>query len=276
MIILPPDQYDAPAVARVIAYIYQNTYDDVQQLPPHEPQSWEDPSWQVDIAGADYIPSRMLANTAVHALADFFDMPDLQTFAKARFRMLAMDFWKPALPNLPSIIHAVFGTQGNDHSDLQTPVLERCVPIYKNIITNTPCLEAMDTYPTFTRALLQTVGKHLEDENTLLTNQNTQLADEIDNLNLTIENHEYQISDMYSALSLVHEKLNNLILTQRGFTSRGRGGRGRVPEKGNAAFKEEVRSVIQILLPYIEDETHDWGEENHDRLPRGTSWDDGW
>ena len=163
LIDLPPDQYDATTVARLIAYIYQNTYDDVKQLPPYEPQNWEDPSWHVDTAGADYILSRMLVNAAVHALADYFNMPDLQAFAKARFRTLALEYWKPALPHLPKIIHAVFGTQGNNHSNLQEPVLDRCVGIYKHITTDPACVEAMDTYPAFTRGLLQAVGKHFED-----------------------------------------------------------------------------------------------------------------
>lgn len=60
----------------------------------------------------------MAANAAVHALADVFNMPDLQAFAKARFRALAFDFWKLALQYLPNIIRAVFGTQGNDHSGI--------------------------------------------------------------------------------------------------------------------------------------------------------------
>ena len=182
LIILPPDQYDALAVARIVAYIYQNTYDDVQQLPPHEPQSWEDPSWQIDTAGADYIPSRMVANAAVHALAEFFNMPHLQAFAKARFRTLALDFRRPARPHLPSIIRAVFGTQGNDHPDLKIPVLDRCISIYKNIITSPRCVKAMDTYPTFSPRLLQAVGKHVEDGQTSLTSQNKQLSEDIDNL----------------------------------------------------------------------------------------------
>ena len=261
----------------MIVYIYQNTYDAVQQLPPHEPQSWEDPSWKVDTAGADYIPSRMGANAAVHALADFFHMPDLQAFAKAKFMMLVLDFWKPALPHLPSIIRAVFGTQGNDHSDVETPVLERCVPIYKNIITNPACLEAMDTYPIFSRALLQAVGKHLEDGQTSLTTQTKQLSEDIDDLNITAENQEYQISGMHSALRLVHKKLNNIILTQRRGLSSSKRGRGEISEKGNAALlKEDIKSVIQILLPYVEAETQEWGEVCHDTLLLGgTSRKDG-
>lgn len=268
---LPSDQYDAPPVARMIAYIYQNTYDDVKELSPHEPQSWEDPSWHVDTAGADYIHSRMLANAAVHRLADYFYMPDLQAFSKARFRMLALEYWKPTLPHIPEIVHAVFGTQGNDHTDLQGPVLERCVPIYKNITTDPACIESMATYPTFTRALLQAVGKHLEDENTLLTNQKIQLADEVDDLTLARNVEEYHISAMHSALNLVHEKLNNIIQTQCGFTSRGRGGGGRVHERGNAAFKEEIRSIIQILLPHVEDETQEREEEYQDAWLGGGS-----
>ncbi len=275
LIILPPDEYDAVAVARMIAYVYQGTYDDVKELPPHEPQSWEDPSWEVDIAGDDYIPSRMVANAAVHALADFFDMPDLQAFAKARFRTLTLDFWRPALSHIPTVIYAVFGTQGNDHPDLQGPVLERCVIIYKNIITNTKCIEAMDIYPAFSRGLLQVVGKHLEDETTVRTNQNKQLTKDIDVLKSTAENHEYETSVTHSDLRLIHKKLNK-ILTKRqhsAFTSMG--GRRKVDEAGNTAFKEEIKSIIQILLPYTEVETQEWVEENPDRPPEWGSGD-GW
>ena len=194
----------------------------------------------------------MAANAAVHALADFFHMPDLQAFAKARFRTLALEYWKPALPHLPGIICAVFGTQGIDHPDLEIPVLDRCIGIYKNIIINAACLEAMDTYPIFSRALLKAVGKHLEDGQTFLISQNKQLSEDNHNLKLTTENQEYQISGMHSALRLVHKKLNNLILTQRGLPSKK--GRGEISEKGDAAFKEEIESVIQILLPFVEAE----------------------
>lgn len=267
MIDLPPDQYDAPTIARLIAYIYQSTYDDFKELPPHEPQTWEDPSWHVDSAGTDYILSRMLTNAAVHALADYFNMPDLQAFAKARFRTLALEFWKPALPHLPKIILAVFGTQGNDHSDLQEPVLERCVGIYKHIITDPACVEAMDTYPAFSRGLLQAVGKHLEDKNTLLTNERKQLVEDFDNLKITAESQEFEISGMQSTQRLAHEKLNNL-LPKRSM-GRGRGGRGQIHGLGNATPKEEIKSIMQILVPDDDDDdedTHDWGKECHNRL----------
>ena len=201
-------------------------------------------------------------------------MPDLQAFAKARFRALAFDFWKLALQYLPNIIRAVFGTQGNDHADLQRPILERCVSIYKNIITNTECIEAMDTYPTSPRGLLQAVGKHLEVEKNLLTHQIKQLAEDIGILNLTAENHVYDTSSMHSALRVIHKKLSN-ISAKGSFTSRGRGGRGRVNGKGSPAFEEEIKSVIQILLPYIEDESHEWVEECYNSLPGSTSGD-GW
>ena len=267
LIHLPPDQYDATTVARLIAYIYQNTYDDVKELPPHQPQSWEDPSWHVYSAGADYILSRMLANAAVHALADFFNMPDLQAFGKARFRTLALEYWKPALPHLPKIIPAVFGTQGNDDPDLQKPVLERCVGIYKHIIIDPACVEAMDTYPAFTRGLLQAVGKHLEDKNTLLTNERKQLVEDFDNLKITADSQESEISVMQSAERNAHEKLNNL-LSKRGFSSRGRGGKGQYHGMWNAALKEEIKSIMQMLIPDDEegeDYPHDWGQECHNR-----------
>ena len=275
LIILSPDEYDTVAISRIISYIYHNTYDDVKALPLHEPQSWENPSCKVDTAGADYIPSRILANAAVHALADFFNMPDLQAFPKARFRMLAPDFWKPALPHLPEIIRAVFGTQGNDHPDLQGPVLERCVGIYKNIVTDPGCIEAMDTHPNFSRGLLQAVGKHLEDEQTSPTNQNKQLLEDIDVLTLTAGIHEVEKSSMHSALCDIHKKLNNVLLTRRGFTSSGRCGGGEVHGKGNAALKEDIKSAIRILLPYLEDETQGWVEECNDRVTEWTSGE-GW
>ena len=274
MVILPSAEYDAVAVARMIAYVYQGSYDDVRELPPHEPQSWEDPSWKLDTAGDDYILSRMIANAAVHALAHFFDMPDLQAFAKARFGMLA-HFWRPALPHVPKIIRAVFGTQGNDHSDLQGPVLERCVGVYKNIISNSGCTEAMDIYPAFSRGLLQAVGKHLEDEKAALTSQNKQLSEDINVLESSAQSHEYETSATRSNLRLIHKKLNDILTNRQhsGFTSTG--GRRRVNGAANNALEEEIKSIMQILPPYTEAETQEWGEENPDRSHAWGSGD-GW
>lgn len=274
MIILPPDNYDAVTVARMIAFIYQGTYDDVRARPPHELQSWEDPSWEVDTAGDNYIPSRMIANATVHALADFFDMPDLQAFAKARFRTLASDYWRPALPHIPKIIRVVFGTQGNDHPDFQGPVLERCSGIYKNITTNTESIEAMDCHPAFSRGLLQVVGRRLEDKATLLTSENKSLSDDIDILKVAAQNHEYETSVMQSDLRLIRKKLNNIqILTKRRHSSlSGTGGRGKIDE---AALDGELNSILQILLPYIEAETQEWVEEYPNRPPEWVSGD-GW
>ena len=275
MIILPPDDYDAVAVARMIAFIYQGTYDDVRAQPPYELQSWEDPSWKVDTAGDNYIPSRMIANAAVHALADFFDMPDLQAFAKARFRALTSEYWRPALPYIPKIIHTVFGTQGNDHPDFQGPVLERCAGIYKKITANTECVEAIDCYPAFSRGLLRVVGKKFEDEATLLTSENKSLTDDIDDLNTAADNHEYERSSTQSDLHLIHKKLNNILTKHHHSTLTKPGRRKDIDEAGNTALDEEINSILQILLPYTEPETQEGIEEYPDR-PAEWGCGDGW
>ena len=241
MIILPPDNYNAVAVARMIAFIYQGTYDDVRALPPYEIQSWEDPSWELDSAGDDYIPSRMLTNAAVHALADFFNMPDLQAFAKARFRTLTLDFWGTALPHMPKIIRAVFGTQGNDHPDLQGPVLERCVGIYKNITTNTECIEAMDIYPAFSRGLLQFVGRKLEDKAALLTSENEKLTNDIEDLKIAARSHKYEISELQFNLHIILRDLNNKVAPA---------GREEIDETGNVTLEEQIDS-IRLIITYM-------------------------
>ena len=265
MVILPPDSYDAVTVARMITFIYQGTYNDVRAQPPYELQSWEDPSWKVDTAGDNYIVSRMIVNAAVHALAEYFDMPDLQTFAKARFRMLTLDFWRPTLPHIPKIIRAVFGTQGNNHPDLQGPVIERCAGIYKHITANTECVETMDCYPAFSRGLLQAVGRKLEDDATLLTSENKSLTDDNDILKLAADNLEYERSATLSDLRLIFKKINS-ILTKRHHSSLSRKGRREEIDKaGNVALNEEINSILQILLPYTEPETQEWVEEHPDR-----------
>ncbi len=275
MIILPPENYDAVAVARMIAFIYQGTYDDVRAQPPYELQSWEDPSWKADTAGDNYISSRMLANAAVHALAHFFDMPDLQAFAKARFRMLTLEFWRPTLPYIPKIIHAVFGTQGNDHPDLQGPVLERCAGIYKKITANTECVEAMDCYPAFSRGLLQVVGKNFEDEATLLTSENKSLSDDIDILKIAANNHEYERSGTQSDMRLIHKKLNNILIKHHHSSLTKPDRRKEIDEAGNTALDEEINRILHILLPYTEPETQEWIEECTDR-PAEWGCGDGW
>ena len=181
-------------------------------------------------------------------------MPDLQTFARARLSMLALDFWKPTLPHLRSIIRAVFGTQGNDHPNLQGPVLERCVGVYKKIIADPVCIDAMDTYPDFSRAILQAVGKSLEDEKHRLSTQNKQFSEEIDDLGITVDNQAFDISGMQSALRLVHEKLDSILTKRQRSDLTSRRGSGRVPERTDAVF-QEIKRIARFVFPDIEIET---------------------
>ena len=78
----------------------------------------------------------MIANAAVHQLAEFFSIQNLKRMANENFRIMAQEHWIESPADLVELVPAIWGTDENDIAGFQDPILENCVDIYKEIKTD--------------------------------------------------------------------------------------------------------------------------------------------
>lgn len=232
-----------------MAYIYQDDYDDYEELSPVVLVSFSE-----SYDSIAKVPDRMVANAAVHAEADFLIIPDLQTKAKNRFREMAKDCWNLSPENLAKVLGSVFGTPANNMTDYQDAVVSVCVWRAEELTTKEEYVDILKSYPEFVIRLLSAV--HI-DFNALSQSREQYIktqTQELNNIRLESERRELQTQILNKSLDTSMKRLNRLIKYGRGSDGK------RVTKPGKSPLRDLVRDVIVKIQPYTK--SSNWPEEN--------------
>lgn len=100
---LTDDMHDPSIVARVVAYLYQDNYDDAIVLSPADKIQTKMLAEELDDVDGESegedppnqeIIARIIVNASVYSLAEFLDLQDLKKLAQRKFRG-AVYYWGP-------------------------------------------------------------------------------------------------------------------------------------------------------------------------------------
>ncbi|KAK4696046.1 hypothetical protein P7C71_g1800, partial [Lecanoromycetidae sp. Uapishka_2] len=182
---------DDKCVARMITFFYQGEYSDDDMIPDHNDSSASTTVLADSIVGDDLASeqprrqypihrssgtetcSKMMANTAIYALADYLWMPDLKALAQHKFQDLAKTYG-PDYPyhGLSELIHEVFSTTPDSDMGLRQPLIDRCAHCYTGIMTVPECVEAIKSYGELSTGMIRLVGeRHVKRMNEAAMNE---------------------------------------------------------------------------------------------------------
>ncbi len=249
---LTDEVYDPAAVTRVVAYLYQEDYNDGELLPPHEPVRTmpvgepldDDP--EACVLLNEELASRMTANVGVFWLADFLNIQDLKAKAEEKFKSAAQLWSARPVEDLPPMIDAIWNATSEDDTGLRNPILKKCAPLYKEITRNDICVQSMNENGAFGVGMVKAVASYHEDLLEVIQRDKKLTENELVELKYSKRRHYFDIKNMNYALQRVNRELDRMAEKRLDTTKEGKV----IGKNGKMALKVDLYEIRNQIEPY--------------------------
>ena len=261
---LSDDDYDPATIARIVAYLYQDDYDDFEGLPPHvEVLSRNEDSDEdymaymskLNISAREHSILRMKTNLLVFTVAEFLNIQDLKAKATDKF-VKATKHWTPLpLEDLPDVIEALCQATKDEDVSIRAPILEHCAEHYKAIIAHNDCLQTLSEYGDFAVELIRAVGKRFETRLGESRNENAQVEEKLNGLQTDMQQLKKKAEAKDSDLEIAYHKLDHM--WKRRLRSSNKGGKV-IGNTGKTRLRDDIQEILRLIDPHAETEVS-WG-----------------
>lgn len=255
--LLDDDMYDPAAVARVVAYLYQDDYDDGDDLPPDVKVQTKNLTEYSLLGIYASVPglkiaSRMIANVSVYATAEYLNIKDLKVLAQEKFQK-ASQFWNPyPYDDLPAIIDAVWDQTSDSDVGFRYLILKKLAIYHDAITANENCIVAMNEHGDFGLGLVKAVGGYYKSD--LCEAREAQDAAEEKHYSL-----KQGAEVMKHTLCQIHGRLHHM--AERRLRGSFKGGTP-IGDGGKRALRTDIKIIRDHIRPYAKLEG--WPETQSD------------
>ena len=244
---LADDNHNPAAVTRLVAYLYQDDYDDLEELPPfmdirainsarreelairvkEELPEWMDSRYSLSSMEGLIDPKtantrcslpdsarRMKANLSVFAFAEFLNIKDLEDQAQETFLGRARYWFPTPRDEVPAMIKAIGGATSARDEGIRGPILRKLAEDYcenQGLLAHERCVQALKEHGDFAVGLVEAVRKHLQWHFTTSENENIALKQKISGFEEKDGRREWEVKLMTRNLQDAHKQLSQMV-----------------------------------------------------------------